>query len=502
LSSAIFISYRRSDAGGHAGRMHDRLVECFEPGVVFYDLESIDGGADFPDRLSGAVDDAKALLVLIGPDWVAELGRRAMRSETDFVHREVQLALDRRRATGQPLVLPVLLGGALPPSAADLPAALRELADLNAVVFQGNRADWDFKFKQLLQMLATVPGVPEPDEPRARRRLWPLAAAALAAVAGVALWAGLQARSGLKEAEEQLRIGRYDLADKRLQAVPGLSRWWPSVRLASDKARLGDSQFVPRPDWERFGLELKRLLAQAPQDTDLLVLRAQNEMREGQWDAARKTADLATQGDPRHAEAWFVRGSVQDANGELKAAEADYRRAADLAPESPHYRNNLAHTQLEDGRFEEAIASYERIKRFALAPLEQAKAHWARGEFGLAAERQQAAISLLERADADQDGFNTRAWTFYGRRLVQLGPTADKQCYAHWSLAASLRLAGGTQSAFPPLACPTPVCAVKQALDFDLDRYVRGVDPAVQQAVTTLRNQLGDTDRCVAHAPS
>lgn len=499
--SAIFISYRRSDAGGHAGRLHDRLAECFDPGVVFYDLESIDGGADFPDRLSSAIGDAKAVLVLIGPDWVAELARRAARPDTDFVHHEVQLALHRRRATGQPMVLPVLLGGALPPLAADLPAALHELADLNAVIFQGNRADWDFKFKQLLQLLAAVDGVPEPDEPRARRRLWPLAAAALVAVAGVGLWAGLQARSALREATEQLRIGRYDLASQRLQALPALARWWPGVRLASDKARLGDSQSVPRPDWERFGLELKRLLAQAPQDKDLLVLRAQNELREGQWDAALKTADLATQADPGHAEAWFVRGSVHDANGELKAAEADYRRAVALSAESPHYRNNLAHTQLEGGRYDEAIAGYERIKRFALAPLEQAKAHWARGEFGLAAQRQQDAISLLQRADIGQDSFNSRAWTFYGRRLVQLGPLADKQCYAQWSLASSLRLTGSTQTAFPPAACPAPACAVKQALDFDLSRYVSSTETAVQRAVAALREQLGDTERCTGPVP-
>ena len=34
-------SYRRSDAGGHAGRLHDRLAQWFDADALFYDTEHI-----------------------------------------------------------------------------------------------------------------------------------------------------------------------------------------------------------------------------------------------------------------------------------------------------------------------------------------------------------------------------------------------------------------------------------------------------------------------------
>ena len=37
----VFISYRRNDAGGHAGRIFDRLRQWFDRDALFYDLDSI-----------------------------------------------------------------------------------------------------------------------------------------------------------------------------------------------------------------------------------------------------------------------------------------------------------------------------------------------------------------------------------------------------------------------------------------------------------------------------
>ena len=45
--SSIFLSYRRQDAPGHAGRIYDRLVERFGKDNVYMDLDSTAPGADF-----------------------------------------------------------------------------------------------------------------------------------------------------------------------------------------------------------------------------------------------------------------------------------------------------------------------------------------------------------------------------------------------------------------------------------------------------------------------
>jgi hypothetical protein len=48
--ASVFISYRRTDTAGHAGRLFDRLKQWFDDDVLFYDLDSIDSGR-FPKVL-------------------------------------------------------------------------------------------------------------------------------------------------------------------------------------------------------------------------------------------------------------------------------------------------------------------------------------------------------------------------------------------------------------------------------------------------------------------
>ncbi|MBK7956349.1 MAG: tetratricopeptide repeat protein [Candidatus Accumulibacter sp.] len=160
----IFISYRRSDAGGHAGRLFDRLRQWFAADTLFYDQDGIDIGDTFPERIEQAIGSAAVVLVLIGPDWLAEINRRAAQPGVDFVRREVELALTRQ-AEGA-LVLPVLPGGAAMPSPDQLhiglQASLAPLCALDAHVFQGKQADWENQFVRLRERIARVPGIAEP----------------------------------------------------------------------------------------------------------------------------------------------------------------------------------------------------------------------------------------------------------------------------------------------------------------------------------------------------
>jgi hypothetical protein len=161
--TAVFISYRRNDAG-HAKSLFDRLEPWFEPGALFYDQDSIDPGQPFPQRLADGIAAARAVLVVMGPGWLDEINRRAALPETDFVRREVELALARRAQPDAPVVIPVLMGGCAPPAAADFDARLREtlapLCALDMHCFQGKNADWNNQFVRLRQLIAAVPGMP------------------------------------------------------------------------------------------------------------------------------------------------------------------------------------------------------------------------------------------------------------------------------------------------------------------------------------------------------
>ena len=66
MPAPIFISYRRSDTAGHAGRLLDRLLQWWDADAVFFDTHTIEAGEAFPDVLEQAVDAARLMLVVIG----------------------------------------------------------------------------------------------------------------------------------------------------------------------------------------------------------------------------------------------------------------------------------------------------------------------------------------------------------------------------------------------------------------------------------------------------
>jgi len=82
--SAIFLSYRRADAEGHAGRLWDRLRLWFDPEALFYDLGRIESGEVFPEEIKQALDAAKVVLVLIAPAWRRILAERAEEPGIDW----------------------------------------------------------------------------------------------------------------------------------------------------------------------------------------------------------------------------------------------------------------------------------------------------------------------------------------------------------------------------------------------------------------------------------
>jgi class 3 adenylate cyclase/tetratricopeptide (TPR) repeat protein len=131
----IFLSYRRHDAPGHAGRIYDRLVERFGPGRVFIDT-TIPPGGDYVDAIERAMGSVDLLIALIGQRWAADAP--AGSSPTDFVHTEIELAFEH----GVP-VIPVLVDGASMPRPDELPARIARLARINALEISDTRFDAD-----------------------------------------------------------------------------------------------------------------------------------------------------------------------------------------------------------------------------------------------------------------------------------------------------------------------------------------------------------------------
>ncbi|KAA3650918.1 MAG: TIR domain-containing protein [Proteobacteria bacterium] len=128
--SQIFISYRRDDSAGHAGRLEEALERHFGTRNVFRDVDDLPPGQPFPAALQARLRGANLVLVLIGPRWLeAERdGVRRLSLPDDYVRMEVAHALGQ----GIPVV-PVLLDDAAMPPANALPADLRPLVHRHAV---------------------------------------------------------------------------------------------------------------------------------------------------------------------------------------------------------------------------------------------------------------------------------------------------------------------------------------------------------------------------------
>ncbi len=66
----VFISYRREESSGLAGRLYDRLAARFGDDQVFMDVDTIALGVDFADVITQAVSNCEVLLAVIGPRWL------------------------------------------------------------------------------------------------------------------------------------------------------------------------------------------------------------------------------------------------------------------------------------------------------------------------------------------------------------------------------------------------------------------------------------------------
>jgi PASTA domain/TIR domain len=146
---SIFISYRRNDTEGEAGRLFDDLISEFGENSVFMDVAAIEAGRDFRKVIDESVSTCGVLLAIIGKGWIDakdESGNRRLDDPMDFVRLETASALRRDIP-----VIPVLVRGSKMPRPEDLPDDLRDLAYRNCVEL--THARWGSDLQLLMEAL-------------------------------------------------------------------------------------------------------------------------------------------------------------------------------------------------------------------------------------------------------------------------------------------------------------------------------------------------------------
>jgi hypothetical protein len=149
----VFISYRRDDTGGYAGRLYDALATRFGRSRVFMDIDTLEPGLDFVEVLGKAIDSSDVFLALIGPRWLSAVdmaGNPRIQNPEDFVRLEITMALARQGL----LVIPVRLGNVAMPPSYVLPDPLKPLARRHAFEISDER--WEFDNRRLISVLEKV----------------------------------------------------------------------------------------------------------------------------------------------------------------------------------------------------------------------------------------------------------------------------------------------------------------------------------------------------------
>jgi hypothetical protein len=148
----VFVSYRREDTSGHAGRLYDALVSRFGSQNVFIDVDTIAPGTDYTKAIERAVTSCDVFIALIGPGWLTVTdadGRRRLEQPNDAVRLELESALSRDL-----VVIPICVhGGAIPPADA-LPSSLAPLALRQAIELRDSV--WHEDVQRLIRRLERI----------------------------------------------------------------------------------------------------------------------------------------------------------------------------------------------------------------------------------------------------------------------------------------------------------------------------------------------------------
>lgn len=146
----IFISYRRKDTGGYAGRLYDHLKQELGPDSVLIDVE-VEGTAEVLRQwVERVVPGSGVMLVLIGHKWiVSEDGRRRLEEPGDIVRLEIELAL-----LHDVPIIPIQIDDAPRPKAVDLPDSIRKIMDFKG--YDLNNSQWSAKATTIFQAILSV----------------------------------------------------------------------------------------------------------------------------------------------------------------------------------------------------------------------------------------------------------------------------------------------------------------------------------------------------------
>ena len=280
----IFISYRRVDSEGYAGRIYDRLAPHFGADAIFMDVDDIPAGVDFVKFLEKEVQSCDVLIALVGRQWLNvkdEYGNRRLDNPADFVRIEIATALGRDIR-----VIPVLLGGIQMPNVSDLPDNLQSLTRRNglSVYHHSFHADTNRLIKHLEDALDAAESVRKEQEEKERKEKEAREAAEKAE----------EERSARekREAEEKARLEKEAKEERERKATAEKARQEKIDREKREAAEKAEQERIAKEKQE--AVEKARLEKEVKEERERQVAaeKARQEKIKKLLQEARKVIDL------------------------------------------------------------------------------------------------------------------------------------------------------------------------------------------------------------------
>jgi tetratricopeptide (TPR) repeat protein len=349
--SRIFISYRRVDSPAEAGRIYDYLEKTFGQSSIFKDVDAIDFGDDFRNRIQQAVGQCEILLAVIGKTWLQVLQAKTATNQTDWVKLEIETALARDIR-----VIPVLLDGVDMPASEDLPSSLQPLTYRNAARV---RHDPDFR-SDMARLQKRIESNLSPLTPPQGQATWAERLSAITQPITNYIWLSAINQSFFPKPSPRplLNSGGGGGGER-----PNTKESQGRTTLAFEPGRSKKSERPSTKDGQ--GAILPKPSADSFLTSGLEKYNAKD------YHGAIADYDTAIRLNPDFAMAYSGRGNAKKDLGDRKGALADYDTAIRLDPDFAIAYNNRGAAKRDLGDKQGAIVDYDTAIRlnpdFAMA---------------------------------------------------------------------------------------------------------------------------------------
>lgn len=292
--AGVFLSYRRLEHVW-ADRLARSLANRFGADLVFQDVEDIAGGQRWRAAIRTAIQGAEVVVVAIGPCWlVDQAGRRRLDEPDDVLRAELVEALELDKP-----IVPVLVGDAAMPGRHDLPDALAEFAEHQAV--QLGEATWNIDVERLLDRVRALILPTRRSEPLAH-----------VAEELMRLQGDFFARLDAGDV-----AGALDIAQRTLVTLNHISPLYP------------DDVF------------LQIVRGYTHKNCAIALLRFGRDAEAAErLDASDQVFTTLLEEYPNEPSAWDGKGSVLATRGQLRESLPYFERAIELKPDYPEARQN------------------------------------------------------------------------------------------------------------------------------------------------------------------